>query len=106
MIVKELPKRCAECRFCVNQKTNDYGTYGKCLLQNESVDCLVWSRDTNCPLKSTDGLIEKINEQEFTHHNGEHHWYMTPAEIKEIIGNIIRECCEVEEDYTNINRWM
>ena len=46
----EMPKRCAECRVCINQKTTDYGTYGKCVLQNKSVDCLVWSRDISCPL--------------------------------------------------------
>lgn len=50
----EMPKRCAECKACVNQKTNDYGTYGKCLLQDKSVDCLVWSRDTNCPLAESE----------------------------------------------------
>lgn len=46
----EMPKRCAECKICVNKKTNDYGIYGKCLLQNKKVDCLLWSRDTSCPL--------------------------------------------------------
>ncbi len=46
----KMPKKCAECKICVNQKTNDYGTHGKCLLQDKSVDCLAWSRDTNCPL--------------------------------------------------------
>jgi len=46
----EMPKRCAECKICVNQKTNDYGTSGKCLLQNKTVNCLMWSRDSNCPL--------------------------------------------------------
>ena len=46
----EMPKRCAECKICVNQKTNDYGTSGKCLLQNKTVNCLMWSRDSSCPL--------------------------------------------------------
>jgi len=46
----EMPKKCAECKICVDQKTNDYGTYGKCLLQDKRVDCLVWSRDMDCPL--------------------------------------------------------
>lgn len=47
----ETPKRCAKCKFCINQKTNDYGSFGECLLQeNKKVNCLVWSRDDNCPL--------------------------------------------------------
>ena len=51
----EMPRRCAECKFCVNQKTNDYGSYGKCLLQDGSVDRLVWSRDSNYPLSESEG---------------------------------------------------
>ena len=50
----EMPKRCAECKICVNQKTNDYGAYGKRLLQDKRVDCLVWSRDANCPLAESE----------------------------------------------------
>jgi len=50
----EIPKICAECKFCVNQKTNDYGAYGKCLLQNKYVNCLIWSRDENCPLAESE----------------------------------------------------
>ena len=47
----EMPKRCVECKFCIRQKTNDYGSFGTCLLQNnKEVNCLVWSRDANCPL--------------------------------------------------------
>lgn len=49
----ELPKRCIECKVCVNQKTNDYGSYGICLLQNKNVNCLSWSRDEDCPLVET-----------------------------------------------------
>ena len=56
----KMPKRCAECKICVNQKANDYGAYGKCLLQDKSVDCLVWNRDKNCP------LIEKSEKSEKT----------------------------------------
>ena len=50
----EMPKKCTECKICVNQKTNDYGSFGKCLLQNKEVDCLVWSRDKNCPLTESE----------------------------------------------------
>ena len=47
----EIPERCAKCKFCVNQKINDYGYFGECLLkENKKVNCLVWSRDDNCSL--------------------------------------------------------
>lgn len=50
----EMPKRCAECKFCINQKTNDYGTFGKCFLQNKNVNCLMWSRDISCPMEESE----------------------------------------------------
>ena len=47
----DIPKRCEECKFCLRQRTNDYGSFGECLLQkNKRVNRLVWSRDDNCPL--------------------------------------------------------
>lgn len=47
----EMPERCAECKFCIEQNTNDYGSFGECLLQNNKmVNCLVWSRDNDCLL--------------------------------------------------------
>lgn len=63
---REMPKRCAECEFCIHQRTNDYGSYGDCILQNhDKVDCLVWRRDNGCPLMNvkqahtdTDGNAE------------------------------------------------
>ena len=51
--IKEMniPNRCAKCKFCLRQGTNNHGTFGKCLLQkNKRVNCLVWNRDDNCPL--------------------------------------------------------
>ena len=51
--IKEMnmPERCEECKFCLRQKTNDYGSFGECLLQkNKRVNCLVRNRDDNCPL--------------------------------------------------------
>lgn len=49
--VMEMPKRCEECKFCLRQETNDYGSFGECLLQKDKrVNCLVWSRDDDCPL--------------------------------------------------------
>ena len=33
--IKEMniPKRCKECKFCLRQETNDYGSFEECLLQ-------------------------------------------------------------------------
>ncbi len=57
----EIPKRCAKCKFCVNEKTNDHGSFGECLLQeNKRVDCLVWSRDENCPIVPLVPLVEVV----------------------------------------------
>jgi hypothetical protein len=54
MVIEEgmnIPKKCAECKFCFRQETNDYGSFGECLLQkNKTVDCLVWRRDDHCPM--------------------------------------------------------
>lgn len=47
----KVPERCAKCKFCINERTNDYGSFGECLLQkHRTVNCLVWNRDDNCPL--------------------------------------------------------
>ena len=47
----DIPNRCEECKFCLRQGTNDYGSFGECLLQkNKRVNCLVWNRDDDCLL--------------------------------------------------------
>lgn len=47
----EMPSCCAECKFCINQKTNDYGSYGQCVAHNcETVNTLNWSLPPSCPL--------------------------------------------------------
>ena len=47
----DIPQRCEECKFCIKQGTSDYGSFGECLLQKDKkVNCLVWSRDNDCPL--------------------------------------------------------
>ena len=47
----EMPERCAKCKFCINERTNDYGSFGECsLLKRKKVNCLAWSRDDSCPL--------------------------------------------------------
>lgn len=69
----EMPKRCAECKFCIEQKTNDYGSFGECLLQNnKKVNCLVWSRDNNCLIIniSDDTELQILREDLRTHKKG------------------------------------
>lgn len=47
----KMPNRCEECKFCLRQGANDYGSFGECLLQkNKRVNCLALSRDDDCPL--------------------------------------------------------
>lgn len=47
----KVPERCAKCKFCINERTNDYGSFGECsLLKRKKVNCLVWRRDDSCPL--------------------------------------------------------
>jgi hypothetical protein len=47
----EMPIRCAECKFCIRQKSNDYGSFGQCMVQNcETVNTLNWSLPPSCPL--------------------------------------------------------
>ena len=51
----DMPTRCAECILCIDTKNNDYGYFGKCLLQNKKiVDCLMWTRDKGCPLTESE----------------------------------------------------
>lgn len=46
-----------------------------------------------------DSVKAEIDKQEFTHHQGLNHWYMTPSEVKsvvfEILDNIGKESEEV-----------
>ena len=61
-----MPKRCEECKFCLRQGTNDYGSSGKCLLQEDKrVNCLTWSRDDDCP------IVEVITCKDCEHWNKE-----------------------------------
>lgn len=50
-----------------------------------------------CPLKSVDGLIEQIRRQEFVHFTDNGGYYMTPAEIKDVVETIIKKYCGLEE---------
>ena len=60
----EIPQRCEECKFCLRQRANGYGSFGKCLLQkNKRVNCLAWNRDDNCP------LVEVITCKDCKHWN-------------------------------------
>lgn len=89
----EMPKRCAKCKFCINQKTNDYGSFGECLLQeNKKVNCLVWSRDDNCPL--VDRALPPITP---TRKKG--HWIITGDYLTaayETIDYVKCSCCSEE----------
>lgn len=86
----EMPKRCAKCNFCIHQKTNDYGDFGECLLQHyKKVDCLVWSRDSNCPLKEQEPILDKIKaEIEKWHKEGTNWSDIRLMEIENIVNEV------------------
>lgn len=47
----KMPNSCAECKFCIKQKINDYGSYGRCMAKSgEAVNILNCGLSTNCPL--------------------------------------------------------
>lgn len=47
----KMPNSCAECKFCIKQKINDYGSCGRCMVKNgEAVNILNCGLSTNCPL--------------------------------------------------------
>ena len=57
----DIPKRCEECKFCLRQGTNDYGSFGECLLQkNKRVCYLIFIvTNTECLIISEKGGIYK-----------------------------------------------
>ncbi|WP_027438725.1 hypothetical protein [Lachnospira multipara] len=60
----KVPERCAKCKFCINERTNDYGSFGECsLLKRKKVNCLVWRRDDSCP------LVEIVTCKDCTYNN-------------------------------------
>jgi hypothetical protein len=91
----EMPTKCSQCGFCINQKTNDYGSFGECSLQDrKTVDCLVWSRDSDCPLTeivTCKDCIHRDPEDKFCDCGHmikwssprEDNWYCKDAERKE-----------------------
>ena len=40
-------------------------------------------------LEKIEDIKAEIGKQDFTHHDGQNHWYMTPQEVKEIVFKII-----------------
>jgi hypothetical protein len=48
----EMPNDCMECNFCNHIKSNDYGTYGDCVIlgDNERMNLLLHQKHSDCPL--------------------------------------------------------
>lgn len=48
----EMPNDCMKCNFCNHIKSNDYGTYGDCVIlgDNERMNLLLHQKHTDCPL--------------------------------------------------------
>lgn len=112
----KMPERCGDCKFCINQKTNDYGSFGECLLQeNKKVDrlrvnCLAWSRDDKCPLKQVSDKY-KI-EQEIREELERLYTYRIPntktdlvslKAVKRILNLVFRGCRDLEPNIADTN---
>ena len=41
------------------------------------------------PMSVIEDIKAEIEKQDFTHHEGLNHWYMTPSEMKDVIFEII-----------------
>ena len=67
----------------------DYG-HGYRVINDGDKDYLCDAIFYGTPFDSViDDIKTEIDEQEFTHHNGLTHWYMTPSEVKSIVFEII-----------------
>ena len=96
VIVKgmDMPEDCASCDFRVDGIGNIHcgKTYSRI-----GITCACYERMKDCPLRSVEGLIEQIRRQEFAHFTDNGGYYMTPAEIKDVLETIIKKYCGLEE---------
>ena len=58
-------KDCYNCKFHTNYRTNDYGSFCECMFDDEynRINLLEHKIPNFCPLKSIDGLIEKLEKK-------------------------------------------
>lgn len=95
-----IPKNCASCDLTYLD-TGDDAYFGaneyRCVIDDSIIDCNASDRAYDCPLKSVEGLIEQIRRQEFAHFTDNGGYYMTPAEIKDVLETIIKRYCGLEE---------
>lgn len=91
VIVTKAPKSCFECPAFA---TKACGLWDKAKTYSDQKT----RRHEDCPLKSVEGLIERIRRQEFVHHTDNGGYYMEPAEIKDVVISIIKEYCGLEEN--------
>ena len=87
----DIPQTCDNCRFAV-----DVGYALKaCLICNKNVTAEVWHRvkHNSCPLKSVEGLIEKIKDESYLSYDG------NPRHIldEEAVIQIIKDYCGVSD---------
>lgn len=102
VIVKgmDMPESCASCDLTYLDTGDDayLGTNEhRCVVDDSVIDCNTSGREYDCPLKSVDGLIEQIRRQEFAHFTDNGGYYMTPAEIKDVLETMIKKYCGLEE---------
>ena len=92
VIVKgmDMPKSCKKCPAFATSACELWS-------KHKTYSDQMSKRHDDCPLKSVDELIEQIRRQEFVHFTDNGGYYMTPAEIKDVLETIINRYCGLEE---------
>lgn len=84
----DIPESCADCELITGIITNGYGSFGRCsLIFGSWINILAYERRDDCPLKSADGLVEKIEDAIYAANSDE-------ESIKEMAITIIKEYCK------------
>ena len=90
----DMPKSCAECPIC-HPKGKDEPWNFACFHKMLDIDINKWDeeRHIDCPIKSIDGLINKVYQLDFDYGD----YYDHTSEIQDKVIATIREYCEVKE---------
>lgn len=92
---------CYDCEFHTNYRTNDYGSFCECMFDDEynRINLLEHKIPNFCPLKSIDGLIEKVEQLKKSCANDSYGKCMTNAISR--VEKLIKEYCEVQNEHDN-----
>ena len=96
-----IPKNCASCDLTYLDTGDDayFGTNEhRCVVDDSVIDCNTSEREYDCPLKSIDGLIEKI-ETDMSHYMYDDYGNTTTEH--DVLVGIIKEYCGLEKSNGN-----